>query len=81
MSAGPRRPDLARNRGVRVARRSGVPPHPRPGAAAGGDRGVRAYLHVNTDEALAVAAEVDAIRAAGGPRPTPCTRWPACPWP
>jgi len=36
-------------------------------ADADGDRGVRAYLHVNTDEALAVAAEVDAIRAAGGP--------------
>lgn len=32
----------------------------------GGERGVNAFLHVNTDEALAVAAEVDAIRAAGG---------------
>src|SRR4029078_12214295 len=30
------------------------------------DGKVNAFLHVNTDEALAVAAEVDAIRAAGG---------------
>ncbi|MDO5633997.1 MAG: Asp-tRNA(Asn)/Glu-tRNA(Gln) amidotransferase subunit GatA [Micrococcus sp.] len=30
------------------------------------DRGLRAFLHVNAEEALAVAAEVDAIRAAGG---------------
>ena len=30
------------------------------------DGKVHAFLHVNTDEALAVAAEVDAIRAAGG---------------
>ncbi|MFC4430693.1 Asp-tRNA(Asn)/Glu-tRNA(Gln) amidotransferase subunit GatA [Citricoccus alkalitolerans] len=35
-----------------------------PGTAA--SRGVHAFLHVNTEEALAVAAEVDAIRAAGG---------------
>ncbi|TLM84855.1 Asp-tRNA(Asn)/Glu-tRNA(Gln) amidotransferase subunit GatA [Pseudarthrobacter sp. NamE2] len=33
----------------------------------GGERGVNAFLHVNAGEALAVAAEVDAIRAAGGP--------------
>ena len=34
------------------------------------DGKVHAFLHVNTDEALAVAAEVDAIRAAGElPRP------------
>jgi len=32
----------------------------------GGERGVHAFLHVNAEEALAVAAEVDAIRAAGG---------------
>ena len=32
----------------------------------GGERGVNAFLHVNAEEALAVAAEVDAIRAAGG---------------
>ncbi|HEU4668405.1 MAG TPA: Asp-tRNA(Asn)/Glu-tRNA(Gln) amidotransferase subunit GatA [Arthrobacter sp.] len=32
----------------------------------GGARGVNAFLHVNAEEALAVAAEVDAIRAAGG---------------
>ncbi|MFB0835292.1 Asp-tRNA(Asn)/Glu-tRNA(Gln) amidotransferase subunit GatA [Arthrobacter halodurans] len=32
----------------------------------GGDRGIHAFLHVNAEEALAVAAEVDAIRAAGG---------------
>ena len=31
-------------------------------ADADGDRGVRAYLHVNTDEALAVAAEVPGAR-------------------
>ena len=31
------------------------------------DEGVHAFLHLNQDEALAVAAEVDAIRAAGGP--------------
>ena len=37
-----------------------------PRADAAADRGVRAYLHVNAEEALAVAAEVDAIRAAGG---------------
>ena len=37
-----------------------------PRAEADTDPGVRAYLHVNTHEALAVAAEVDAIRAAGG---------------
>ncbi|MEO4038645.1 Asp-tRNA(Asn)/Glu-tRNA(Gln) amidotransferase subunit GatA [Micrococcaceae bacterium Sec6.3] len=37
-----------------------------PRADAAQDRGVRAYLHVNAEEALAVAAEVDAIRAAGG---------------
>src|SRR3954447_24230099 len=30
------------------------------------DGKVHAFLHVNTDEALAVAAEVDAVRAAGG---------------
>ncbi|QCU78584.1 Asp-tRNA(Asn)/Glu-tRNA(Gln) amidotransferase subunit GatA [Citricoccus sp. SGAir0253] len=38
-------------------------------AAVDGDgsgTGIHAFLHVNTDEALAVAAEVDAIRAAGG---------------
>lgn len=35
-------------------------------AVDGGERGVNAFLHVNTEEALAVAAEVDAIRAAGG---------------
>ncbi|MFC7402969.1 Asp-tRNA(Asn)/Glu-tRNA(Gln) amidotransferase subunit GatA [Citricoccus sp. GCM10030269] len=35
--------------------------------ADGAGRGVHAFLHVNTEEALAVAAEVDAIRAAGGP--------------
>ncbi|MCO1339469.1 aspartyl/glutamyl-tRNA amidotransferase subunit A [Kocuria polaris] len=35
-------------------------------AVDGGERGVHAFLHVNTEEALAVAAEVDAIRAAGG---------------
>ena len=35
-------------------------------AVDGGSRGVNAFLHVNTEEALAVAAEVDAIRAAGG---------------
>ncbi|MEA5454679.1 Asp-tRNA(Asn)/Glu-tRNA(Gln) amidotransferase subunit GatA [Sinomonas sp. JGH33] len=32
----------------------------------GGDRGVHAFLHVNTEEALAVAREVDATRANGG---------------
>ena len=32
----------------------------------GGEQGVHAFLHVNGEEALAVAAEVDAIRAAGG---------------
>ncbi|GAB4099149.1 Asp-tRNA(Asn)/Glu-tRNA(Gln) amidotransferase subunit GatA [Sinomonas halotolerans] len=32
----------------------------------GGERGVHAFLHVNTEEALAVAREVDSIRAAGG---------------
>ncbi|MDO5745202.1 MAG: Asp-tRNA(Asn)/Glu-tRNA(Gln) amidotransferase subunit GatA [Micrococcaceae bacterium] len=32
----------------------------------GGERGIHAFLYVNTEEALAVAAEVDAIRAAGG---------------
>ncbi|MCG7423102.1 Asp-tRNA(Asn)/Glu-tRNA(Gln) amidotransferase subunit GatA [Micrococcus porci] len=37
-----------------------------PRSDAASDAGVRAYLHVNTEEALAVAAEVDAIRAAGG---------------
>ncbi len=36
-------------------------------AVDGGDRGVHAFLHLNGEEALAVAAEVDAIRAAGGP--------------
>src|SRR5919107_2989355 len=35
-------------------------------AVDGGERGVNAFLHVNAEEALAVAAEVDAIRAAGG---------------
>jgi aspartyl-tRNA(Asn)/glutamyl-tRNA(Gln) amidotransferase subunit A len=35
-------------------------------AVDGGERGIHAFLHVNTEEALAVAAEVDAIRAAGG---------------
>ncbi|WP_372696801.1 Asp-tRNA(Asn)/Glu-tRNA(Gln) amidotransferase subunit GatA [Arthrobacter sp. JSM 101049] len=35
-------------------------------AVDGGDRGVHAFLHLNADEALAVAAEVDSIRAAGG---------------
>ncbi|MBG6083901.1 Asp-tRNA(Asn)/Glu-tRNA(Gln) amidotransferase subunit GatA [Zhihengliuella flava] len=35
-------------------------------AVDGGERGVHAFLHVNAEEALAVAAEVDAIRAAGG---------------
>jgi aspartyl-tRNA(Asn)/glutamyl-tRNA(Gln) amidotransferase subunit A len=35
-------------------------------AVDGGERGVNAFLHVNAGEALAVAAEVDAIRAAGG---------------
>ncbi|GAA1364312.1 Asp-tRNA(Asn)/Glu-tRNA(Gln) amidotransferase subunit GatA [Arthrobacter rhombi] len=35
-------------------------------AVDGGDRGVHAFLHLNAEEALAVAAEVDAIRAAGG---------------
>ena len=35
-------------------------------AVDGGEQGVHAFLHVNTEEALAVAAEVDAIRAAGG---------------
>lgn len=34
-------------------------------AVDGGDRGVHAFLHVNTDEALAVAADVDSARAAG----------------
>ncbi len=40
-----------------------------PGPHRSGRRrpaGVHAFLHVNTEEALAVAAEVDAIRAAGG---------------
>ncbi|MEE1620011.1 Asp-tRNA(Asn)/Glu-tRNA(Gln) amidotransferase subunit GatA [Zafaria sp. Z1313] len=32
----------------------------------GGERGINAFLHVNAEEALATAAEVDAIRAAGG---------------
>ena len=32
----------------------------------GGERGIHAFLHVNTEEALGVAREVDAIRAAGG---------------
>ncbi|ASN51539.1 Asp-tRNA(Asn)/Glu-tRNA(Gln) amidotransferase subunit GatA [Sinomonas sp. R1AF57] len=32
----------------------------------GGERGVHAFLHVNTEEALAVAREVDSARAAGG---------------
>jgi aspartyl-tRNA(Asn)/glutamyl-tRNA(Gln) amidotransferase subunit A len=32
----------------------------------GGERGVHAFLHVNTEEALGVAREVDAIRASGG---------------
>src|SRR5699024_564921 len=31
------------------------------------EEGIHAFLHLNEDEALAVAAEVDAIRAAGGP--------------
>ena len=31
------------------------------------EAGIHAFLHINEDEALAVAAEVDAIRAAGGP--------------
>ncbi|HEY4614475.1 MAG TPA: Asp-tRNA(Asn)/Glu-tRNA(Gln) amidotransferase subunit GatA [Citricoccus sp.] len=35
-------------------------------AVDGGERGIHAFLHVNAEEALAVAAEVDAIRAAGG---------------
>src|ERR687890_500150 len=35
-------------------------------AVDGGERGVNAFLHVNAEEALAVAPEVDAIRAAGG---------------
>src|SRR5687768_1352305 len=35
-------------------------------AVDGGPRGVNAFLYVNAEEALAVAAEVDAIRAAGG---------------
>ena len=35
-------------------------------AVDGGENGIHAFLHVNTEEALAVAAEVDAIRAAGG---------------
>ncbi|WMY79836.1 Asp-tRNA(Asn)/Glu-tRNA(Gln) amidotransferase subunit GatA [Citricoccus sp. I39-566] len=37
------------------------------GPLDGQSTGVHAFLHVNTEEALAVAAEVDAIRAAGGP--------------
>ena len=37
-----------------------------PRADAASDRGVRAFLHVNAEEALADAAEVDRIRAAGG---------------
>ncbi|WP_171041329.1 Asp-tRNA(Asn)/Glu-tRNA(Gln) amidotransferase subunit GatA [Sinomonas susongensis] len=32
----------------------------------GGERGVHAFLHVNTEEALGVAREVDSLRAAGG---------------
>jgi len=35
-------------------------------AVDGGERGVNAFLHLNAEEALAVAAEVDTIRAAGG---------------
>ena len=35
-------------------------------AVDGGDRGIHAFLHLNGEEALAVAAEVDAIRGAGG---------------
>src|SRR5687768_3095379 len=35
-------------------------------AVDGGPRGVNAFLYVNAEEALAVAAEVDSIRAAGG---------------
>src|SRR5919107_58227 len=35
-------------------------------AVDGGGRGVNAFLHVNAEEAIAGAAEVDAIRAAGG---------------
>ncbi|MGA7206001.1 MAG: amidase, partial [Specibacter sp.] len=34
-------------------------------AVDGGERGVHAFLHVNAEEALAVAADVDARRAAG----------------
>jgi aspartyl-tRNA(Asn)/glutamyl-tRNA(Gln) amidotransferase subunit A len=36
------------------------------GPTDGQGTGVHAFLHVNTEEALAVAAEVDALRAAGG---------------
>ncbi len=44
----------------------------------GGERGIHAFLHVNGEEALAVAAEVDAIRAAGGAEAKRCTRSPVC---
>ncbi|GAA1809833.1 Asp-tRNA(Asn)/Glu-tRNA(Gln) amidotransferase subunit GatA [Nesterenkonia flava] len=35
-------------------------------AVDGGDSGINAFLHVSAEEALATAAEVDAIRTAGG---------------
>jgi len=35
-------------------------------AVDGGESGIHAFLHVSTEEALRTAAEVDAIRAAGG---------------
>ncbi|WP_261624159.1 Asp-tRNA(Asn)/Glu-tRNA(Gln) amidotransferase subunit GatA [Nesterenkonia marinintestina] len=35
-------------------------------AVDGGDHGVHAFLHVSAEEALATAAEVDAVRASGG---------------
>ncbi|GAB3274312.1 Asp-tRNA(Asn)/Glu-tRNA(Gln) amidotransferase subunit GatA [Sinomonas notoginsengisoli] len=38
----------------------------RIGEVDGGERGVHAFLHVNTEEALGVARAVDSVRAAGG---------------
>jgi Asp-tRNA(Asn)/Glu-tRNA(Gln) amidotransferase A subunit family amidase len=40
------------------------------------DEQVHAFLHVNTEEALAVAREVDTARGAGT-TPRASTRWPA----
>lgn len=47
-------------------------------AVDGGDRGINAFLHVSGEEALATAAEVDKIRAAGGGGTEALHRWPGC---